>query len=467
MISLSPKTSELPLYLQIYQQLKDAISSGALPSNTRILSKRKMAEQLGVSVNTIDTAYSQLLSEGFITSIPKKGYYVCEMETLLISKQHGPIPTHVVPMLSSQKTAPKIDFSINKIDGSAFPYHTWRKLLRTAFNEYDTNLLCASPSKGEPALCTAITTYLYLSRGVQCRPEQVVIGAGTDNLLQILSYILDNSCTIAMENPVYHEACLFFKRMGHRVLSIPIDTDGIPIEPLSALKDIAVYITPSHQFPLGITMPISRRIKLLNWTNREERRYIIEDDYDSEFRYDARPIPSLQSIDKNGKVIYLGSFSKSITPALRISYMVLPEELLSIYQKRYTIFSCAVSKLDQLVLTRFLSAGHYETHLNKMRKIYKEKRAFFVSALSEAFGEQIEMIGENAGHHVLIQLKKGLSQQEMCEKAKKMGVIVHPISPFFMGKPPSQYEGMVLAGYASLSMKELEKGVSLLKKAWL
>ncbi len=467
MISLAPKTPETPLYLQIYQQLKEAIGSGTLPANTRLLSKRKMAEQLGVSVNTIDTAYSQLLSEGFITSIPKKGYYVCEMETLLFSKHHSSLPKQMVPAPLPPKKNHQIDFSINNIDSNAFPYHTWRKLLRTALNEYDKHLLCASPSQGEPALCTAIATYLYLSRGVHCRPEQVVIGAGTDNLLQILSYILDNSCTIAMENPVYHEACLFFQRMGHRVLSIPIDTNGIPTEPLYTLKDTAVYITPSHQFPLGITMPISRRIKLLNWANREERRYIIEDDYDSEFRYDTRPIPSLQSIDQNGKVIYLGSFSKSVTPALRISYMVLPEELLSIYLQRYTVFSCAVSKVDQLVLTRFLSEGHYETHLNKMRKIYKEKRAFLVSALGEAFGDQIEIMGENAGHHVLIKLKKGLSQQEMCEKAEKVGVIVYPISPFFMGKLASEYEGMVLAGYASLSVEELKKGVSLLKKAWI
>ncbi|MDD3570340.1 MAG: PLP-dependent aminotransferase family protein, partial [Lachnospiraceae bacterium] len=355
MIILKQEDKNSPLYLQIYSQIKEDIKNGNLASHTKIYSKRKMATHLGVSINTIDTAYSQLLSEGFIESIPRKGYFVCEMDELVLpinatEEKNIKLPEHNNIIQNEIKA----DFATNGVDVENFPFNAWRRLIKNCFNEYDRNILNCSPLQGEKTLRELMAKYLYQSRGVNCRSEQIIIGAGTDNLLQILSYILDNQCTIATENPVYHEAYLFFKRMGHKVISVPVDHHGIQVSKLEEYKNIAVYITPSHQFPLGITMPISRRIQILNWASKENDRYIIEDDYDSEFRYNSKPIPSLQGIDCSGSVIYMGTFSKSIAPSLRISYMVLPEKLLSVFNAKYTGFSSAVSKIDHLVLTEFI-----------------------------------------------------------------------------------------------------------------
>lgn len=241
-----------------------------------------------------------------------------------------------------------------------------------------------APAQGLFSLRESIAQYLAQARGVRCQARQIVIGAGTEHLLQILSYMLDSSWTIALENPVYNKAYHMFSRMGHSVLPLYVDEKGLPVSPLGALSHTAVYTTPSHQFPLGVSMPISRRVQLLNWAKSAPDRYIIEDDYDSEFRYDAKPLPSLQSIDDHGRVIYLGTFSKSIAPSLRIGYMVLPEALLPLYQAQYAQFSCAVSRFEQQVLDAFLRQGAFETHLNRMRKLYKEKRKTLVSALEAA-----------------------------------------------------------------------------------
>lgn len=461
MIPISLQNTKTPLYRQIYIQIKEAIQSGSLSAHTRLLSKRKMAQLLDVSVNTVDTAYNQLVSEGFLEVRPQSGYYVCEIGKLEWDKNTKPL-LKPVPMLESNPI--KIDFSLFGVDKDHFPYTIWKRLSRNVFEQWKDTILKNSPCHGELELRKAIASYLYLSRGVLCHSEQIVVGAGTDNLLQILSYLLKNECIIAMENPVYYDAYFYFRRMGHQVVSIPTDHHGMQIEPLEKLINTAIYITPSHQFPLGITMPISRRIKLLNWAKQSEKRYIIEDDYDSEFRYDIQPIPSLQSIDKNEKVIYLGSFSRSIAPSLRISYMVLPEKLSEKFSEKYHAFPCAVSKLDQLILMQFLSKGHYETHLNKMRKLYKEKREFFVFALKKAF-PNAEILGENAGQHVLLKMHE-IKETELCVSAQKIGVRVYPISPYFTGKVPEKYKMVVLLGYAEPSCNQILEGVNLLQKAW-
>lgn len=458
------RNSKIPLYMQIYNQLKKAITNNILPANTKILSKRKMSKHLSVSINTIELAYSQLVSEGFIESKPKKGFFVCKIDKIINSETLNSNINYLYK--NNSKNNIKIDFSINGIDKENFPYNTIRKIIRYSINE-NKNFTESSPSQGEYELRSAISSYIYISRGVKCLPQQIIIGAGTDNLIQILSYILENTCSIAMENPVYNESYLFFKRMGHNVISIPIDNKGIQIEPLNLLKSAAVYITPSHQFPLGITMPINRRIQLLNWANKEENRYIIEDDYDSEFRYNTKPIPALKSNDNNDKVIYLGSFSRSISPSLRISYMILPNSLLNIYNNKYKGFSCAVSKFDQIVLTNFILNGQYESHINKMRKLYKEKRIFLLNQLKNIFDSDIEIYGENAGQHLLVKINNGLSENELCSMAKKYKVNVYPISPFFINEVPKKYKSTILLGYATLNYDEILEGINLLKKAWI
>lgn len=462
MIHLSFAPNSPPLYQQIYQQYKQQIYQGIWKAHERLPSKRALAAELGISITTVDTAYAQLVSEGFIQPLPKKGFFVCPLETLT---QRQPKVIEPYNEKAEQKEV-LVDFSTAGIDEIHFPYNTWRRLMKNVFNEYDKTLLKRTAPQGSQELREAISKYLYEARGVNCRQEQIVIGAGVDNLLQILSYILDKSWTIAMENPVYNRAYQMFNRMGHKVLPVDIDGEGIPVEPLQEINRVAVYITPSHQFPLGISMPVGRRVRLLNWAKAHKERYIIEDDYDSEFRYNTKPLPSLQSIDTHGRVIYLGSFSKSIAPSLRISFMVLPDALLSIYRQDYGVFSSPVSGFEQKVLNEFIRQGHFERHLNKMRLLYKNKRALMDEAL-RTFEGRIEVSGESAGHHLLVRMNAGMSEAEMCRSALEKGVRVYPISPYFVGQMPLQYEGNVLLGYGALSGAEICQGISLLKKAWL
>ncbi len=461
-LHLSLQENDEPLYVQVYQQIKQQIRNGTLPENERLPSKRQLAAQMQISVNTVSAAYSQLVSEGFLVAKPQRGFFVCHLDEL-IQTSHTEIKQ---PQTVRTKPSVLVDFSINDVARDKFPFQAWRKTMNKCFNEYDPGLLTSTPPQGDYALRQAIARYLYQARGVSCTAEQVIIGAGNDNLLQMLSYILDSSCTIGMENPVYHKAMHFFQRMGHSVKSIPVDEHGIQIEPLESLDNIAIYVTPSHQFPLGITMPISRRIKLLNWSQEGSSRYIIEDDYDSEFRYNSRPVPALQSLDQNSRVIYLGTFSKSIAPSLRISYMVLPLPLLKQYLEQYLLFSSAVSRFEQAVLHEFITSGHFETHLNKMRKLYRTRGQDLVQALS-VFGNQLQIFGEGAGLYLTVQLKNGLSETEMCKKAEEAGVKVYPISPYFTGPVPEEHQSKVLLGFGALTAEQMQQGVDLLYKAWI
>ncbi len=460
MLHLSLEENGEPLYVQIYQQIKQQIRSGQLPDNERLPSKRQLAAQMGISVNTVNAAYSQLVSEGFLLAQPQRGFFVCHLDELIqndIAEEKQQPQKQLDPVV--------VDFSINDVARDKFPFQTWRKTMNKCFNEYDPDLLTSTPPQGDYRLRQAIAQYLYQARSVNCTAEQVIIGAGNDNLLQMLSYILDSSCTIGMENPVYHKAMHFFQRMGHTVQSIPMDDSGLQIEPLEHYDNIAVYVTPSHQFPLGITMPVSRRIKLLNWTQEGSQRYIIEDDYDSEFRYNSRPIPALQSLDQNGRVIYLGTFSKSIAPSLRISYMVLPRPLLKQYLDHYLSFQSAVSRFEQAVLHEFIVSGHFETHLNKMRKLYRTRCQELTLQLS-MFGDQLQISGEGAGLFLVVQLKNGLTESQMCQRAKEKGVRVYPISPYFNGPVPEQHQSKVLLGFGALNQTQIQQGVELLYQAW-
>ncbi|HEY5556838.1 PLP-dependent aminotransferase family protein [Acetobacterium sp.] len=463
MITIHFKNQGQSLYEEIYEFIKNEIRLGNLKFNEKLPSKRGLAAHLAVSVNTIDSAYGQLVAEGYVKAIPKKGFFVCQIDAYL----HGdePIAADVKPLKIKENKKIKIDFSPNAIERNLFPYDTFRKIFKSTFNEYDLNLLKKPPIQGDLDLRKSLVKLLYRSRGVTCFEDQIIIGAGTDNLLQILGLIWGRDKGFVFENPVYLKAYKIVENMGNKVIPIDIDKKGIRIEPLKNLSNIAIYVTPSHQFPLGISMPIDRRIKLLNFSNKDEATYIIEDDYDSEFRYNEKPLPSLQSIDKNGRVIYIGTFSKSIAPSIRISYMVLPEPLLKIYLEICDEISSPVSSLEQKMIAEFIASGHFEKHVNKMRKVYKEKRMFLMDTLNQ-LKEKIAVTGENAGHHLLVQLKTGMTEEDMCERALKLGVKVYPISTYFINGVPEKYESMVLLGYGSLAYEEIDEGISILKKAW-
>ena len=461
MITL-PEDRSMPLYQALYLQLRQQIQSGALPYGKKLPSKRKLSEQLGISVNTVDSAYCQLEAEGFIQSSPRRGFFV--LDAGILPQAKGPAPVQPSQPAAS---APKwtVDFSPSGMARQQFPFGVWRKLMKNCFNEYDDTLLLRTVPQGDPGLRQAVADYLYRARGVACTPEQIVIGAGTDNLLLILGYILPNSFLLAVENPLYNHAHGLFSRLGHPVTAVPVDPDGIRLSALPTRDQVVVYTTPSHQYPLGYAMPIGQRTALLRWSSIGRQRYIIEDDYDSEFRYQSRPIPSLQSIDGQGRVIYMGTFSRSVAPALRISYMVLPETLLRCYHENYRGFSSTVSGFEQAVLRQFMLEGHFETHVNRMRIYYRSRRQCLVDAL-EPLSPWMEILGQPAGHHLTLRLSNGMNEEALVSSAKALGVRVYPISPYFLDGVPEAHQSTVLLGFGGLTDEEIRLGAGLLIRAW-
>ena len=460
MITL-PENSALPLYQDLYLQLKLQIQQGAIPQGAKLPSKRKLAEDLRISVNTVDTAYCQLEAEGFIEAYPRRGFFV--QDTGLIPR-NNPTPEPMAPFHADPDPFYMVDFSPSGMARQQFPFGVWRRIMKNVFNEYDESLLLRTPPQGDPGLRQAVADYLFRARGVACSSEQIVIGAGTDNLLLILAYILPQ-ITLAVENPLYNRAHCLFSRLGHSVCHVPVTSDGINVGSLPNLDRVLVYTTPSHQYPLGYTMPIGQRAALLQWSSQGDFRYIIEDDYDSEFRYQSRPIPALQSIDSLNRVIYLGTFSRSVAPALRISYMVLPPVLLDLYRKNYRGYASTVSGFEQTVLREFMISGHFDTHVNRMRIYYRNCRKYLMDKLSP-MDSILDYLGDPAGHHLTLRVKNGMDEQTLVATAADRGVKVYPISPYFLGPVPKEYHSTVLLGFGGLDEASIALGTSLLEKSW-
>lgn len=321
---------------------------------------------------------------------------------------------------------------------------------------------------GDLSLRRTISRYLHASRGVSCRPEQIVVGAGNDYLLMLLRYVFEKTITAAFENPTYPRAWKIFQLFAGKVVTVSSDASGICIEDLEKSGAQVVYVMPSHQYPTGRMMPIGRRTELLNWAAREKERYIIEDDYDSEVRYRGKPVPSLQASDAAGKVIYMGTFSKSIAPAIRVGYMVLPEALLKRYRQKCACFSCTVSRVDQAVLEQFLDSGAFERHLNRMRKSYSRKHEALLDGLKPFF-RQFDLSGENAGLHLLLTDRVGRSEKELVDAARRQGVKVYGLSSALVGAavPEAVCRATVLIGFGGLTEDEIRDGLERLAAAWL
>lgn len=456
------KKSPIPLFEQIYNYIKLEILNGNYKFNTKLPSKRKLAEHLKCSQNTVQAAYNQLISEGYVVSKQRSGYYVCKLDGILNISNNKNTKTNSY----NQTNKYQYNFSYHGVDLETFPFITWRRINRDAINEFDMDFFKSGHPQGLYELRESISHYLRSSRGVKCRPEQIIISSGTELILQLLIQAFNESSIFGLENPGYERLSLLFKSNNRKYKAIPLDKDGMI---LSSLEDSAadiISITPSHQFPTGNIMPISRRIQLLNWANQNPNRYIIEDDYDSEFKYSGKPIPSLQGLDSNGKVIYIGSFSKSLTPSMRISYAVLPEDLLNEYKENLNFYICPVPYLEQKILHSFISEGYFERHLNKMRNIYKKKRELLVLAIKELLPNAY-ITGENAGLHIILNPNNGLSEEELILAAKLKGVKVNALSQYYINKDTIPNDAQLLLGFASLSEKEIYKAVNLLYQAWL
>lgn len=476
-IQLNPESDKC-LYEQIYEFVRDEIRAGNLLQNEKLPSSRYLAEYLQVSRTTVDMAYGQLVSEGYLEARPQKGYFVCAIEELYdIQAKTGDSPKQKQNVDSQQSF--RYDFSPNKIDMSLFPYATWKKITKNILVDAKSSMFALGEPQGDLELRTTIGRYLHASRGVNCKPEQIIIGAGNDYLLLLLEKILGRHVPVAMENPSYKRAYRIFQSFAYPIALLPMDESGIQMEKLKESKAKIAYVMPAHQYPTGIVMPIGRRMELLKWASEEEDRYIIEDDYDSEFRYRGKPIPSLQASDKYGKVVYIGTFSKAIAPAIRISYMVLPERLLERYHQNCACYSSTVSRIDQTILNEFIKDGYFERYLNKMRKHYRGKHELMLNEL-KAFEKDFILSGEDAGLHILLTDKNGRSEQELWESAYAAGVKVYQMEEAYLEKDgltareaeekkgiAAQRGATMILGYASLSQKEIVEGLTLLQKIWI
>ena len=354
------------------------------------------------------------------------------------------------------------DFSPYTIDTQNFPYNVWRKLHKNILLDDREDILLSGDGQGDYELRVAIAGYLHQARGVNCDASQIVIGAGNEYLEILLAQVLGEKKTVLMDDPTYLQAYRTFSNMGYIVKNIPAEQGSMPIEAVHRENADILYVMPSHQFPLGTVMPLKQRLELLQWASKKEGRYLIEDDHDSEYRYKGKPIPALQSIDHEEKVIYLGTFSKSIAPSLRISYMVLPHHLLKKYQDTCGFYSTTVSKIQQEVLCEFISGGYFGRHLNKMRAIYKSRHDFLVSELKKRSWVE-KIAGDNAGLHVLVQVDTAISEPELCELAKEQGIHLIGISEYYIHKPPIE-KPVILLGYGKLDEKKISEGLDRLEQ---
>ncbi|PLS08600.1 MocR-like pyridoxine biosynthesis transcription factor PdxR [Neobacillus cucumis] len=456
--------SKEPLYLQLYKYFKQEIQSGRIETGVMLPSKRKLSLHLGVSQNTVETAYQQLLAEGYVDSRPRKGIFVKEIHSdLILTSNEILTPTKRIPKRDSDICL--VDFSHGKIALDHFPFTHWRRLTIQSLFEDESSFFLNGEYQGEYHLREEIARYLYQSRGVRCSTEQVIIGAGTQYLIGFLTMIIGREAIFSMEDPGYHRTREAFKDQGVNLIPISLDDEGMNMKQLYASNAQITYVTPSHQFPMGMVMPITRRLELLKWAGEEENRFIIEDDYDGEFRYKGKPIPSLQGLDPNGKVIYLGTFSKSLIPSIRINYIVLPKILLAKYNEHFTLYKQTVSRLHQHTLWLFMREGHWERHLNKMRTVYRKRQQSLISSIKKNMGDQVTIIGDDSGLHILLRVYNAMSEKELIAKAQKYQVKVYPTSVYFEDSC-SNHVPMILLGFGGLTESEIDQGILLLKKAW-
>ena len=444
--------SKTPLCEQLYTALKREMERGGIHPGERMPSKRELAAHLSVSTATVEAAYARLISEGLCESRPRSGIYALEQ-------------AQRVGLTDGEKPPVRWNFGTGAADAAHFPYATWARLMREVLSEQSTTLLLSGDPQGESALRREIAGYLHRMRGIDAPPEAIVLGAGTEVLVSALVALIGRERLFAVEDPGYSRVRRILVVSGARIAPTPLSGGAIDVRELYRSGAGAAYVTPTHQFPTGEEMQPGQRAALLRWA-RETGGYILEDDYDSEYRYAGRPIPALQGSDLHDRVIYCGTFSRSLAPSFRIAYLVLPVSLLPAYHRLFSLQSSTVSRFEQHTLCRFLEEGYWERHLNRTRILYKKRREELTSSLKASpLGPSLEILGSQAGLHFLLRFHGGLSEEEMARKAWEQGVDLLPLSHCYHDPvlaPPST----LLCGYGRLPLEEIPALTQALVRAW-
>ena len=446
--------ADAPLYEQLTEYIIAQIRAGRMPSGEKLPSVRALCAHLHISRSTVEAAYQILAAEGYIEGRARSGNYVRPYE-------HAPLALGQPPSVPQEAQASSYphNFSTGQVDTAAFPYQAWAKLYKGVLQD-GSGLLLRGHAQGDEVLRSALSEFLLQYRGVLCAAEQLVLGAGVDHLLGMLLILFGEGAVYALEDPGYPANFRTLQHGGRKFVSIPLDESGMLDGALDRSCANVAYVTPSHQFPTGITMPAGRRAKLLSWANADAQRYIIEDDYDSEFRYITRPIPAMQGMDPR-KVIYIGTFNRSLAPSIRVAYMVLPPNLLGRFREKFAHAACSVSRFEQQTLARFLREGHYQRHLRRMSGVYRRRR----DTLLEEIGKigYVHLSGHEAGLHCLL-THEHLSETELLARARGGGVQLRGLSEYVHGGVCRK--NTLVLGYGGLDEGQIRCAAQILREVW-
>ena len=433
------KQPGIPLYEGLYRCIRADILSGQLAAGARLPSKRALAAHLKISKITVEGAYAQLLAEGYIRSRQRSGYFVEDMQ-----QQAPALPVTATPAAPAQ--APDLSGT------PQFPFTVWSRLQREVMLDLGQALLQPMPNTGIPALQQAIAAHLRAFRGLSVKPEQILIGAGTDFLYNLLIQLLGRALCYAVEEPGYSKIRRIYNAGGVRCVSAPMDEKGVLPQGLTDAQ--VLHISPAHHFPTGIVTPMDRRQALLAWAG--EDNWIIEDDYDSEFRFRSRPMAALASLDRNGRVIYMNTFSKSLAPSIRISYMVLPPELMERFQQTLGFYSCTVPSFEQHTLARFLQEGHFDKHINRSRRFYKARRDRVLELIQRsAAASRLTILEENAGLHFILRVDTQLSDRALEQRCRQADLPLRALSSYYHDAAARADTHCLVVNYAALSDRQM------------
>ncbi|WP_217596483.1 PLP-dependent aminotransferase family protein [Cohnella sp. GbtcB17] len=471
------ETLDIPLYMQLYQYIRDTIRDGHLASGERLPSIRELSGFLSISRAPVEEAYRQLQAEGYIYSRPRSGVFVAELDDL---QSRSALPAAGKASSSARSTphveedpplAPLMyDFEYEGVDLASFPFEKWRRLFAECLWPENRSLFMYGDLQGDIGLREQIAVYLRRMRGVICEPSQIVVGAGTYHSLTFLCQLLqEDHRVIATERAMNDGVRAVFDAHAIRLEPIPLDQDGLCVSEIDPAIAKAVYVTPAHQFPYGMIMPYNRRSQLLAWASQHDA-LVIENDYDGEFRYGGRPIPALQSLDTDDRVILMGTYSKALLPAFRLSYLVLPRRLLARFHSRKHGFDQLASPLFQRTLERMMESGEFERHMRRMRRIYNDKYQAMLTAIQEFCGDRVKVIGAGSGLHLVVEIcgkeeSRLLTEVEYVRLAANAGIGVYSTLKYELA-PPLERNPALLLGFGALSKSAIRDGIKLLGEVW-
>ena len=431
-----------------------------LHTGEKLPSKRSLAKNLNISIITVENAYAQLIAEGYVYSIPKKGYFVADIKSL--HKKEKPILTTENIQLSSGKSNYLADFTSNQTSSEHFPFSIWAKLTRELLTNHQAELLTNPPCGGILPLRDAIAKHLKEFRNMTVSPEQIIIGAGTEYLYGLLIQLLGFNKNYAVEVPGYNKIPQIYESHCVSCKFVSMDSFGVSISDIENQNIDILHISPSHHFPTGTIMPISRRYELLGWAAKSDSRYIIEDEYDSEYRLNGQLIPTMQSIDIQEKVIYMNTFTKTLASTVRISYMVLPIHLVNKFYSKLFFYSCTVSNFEQYILAHFISEGYFEKHINRMRNYYHNKRDLILHAIKKSpLASYVTISEEDAGLHFLLKVDTNLSDHEFILNLEQKGIKLSSLSQYFR-TPPKEAEHIFVINYSFVNEDAIDKAINII-----